>query len=87
MQRIQDQGAGARSLAKDVLLWITLAKRPLTPVELQHATAVESGEPKLDNQNISDIEYILSVCAGLVMLDKESDIICLVHYTTHEYFE
>src|SRR5436305_14863573 len=30
---------------------------------------------------------MVSVCAGLVIVDKESDIIRLVHYTTQEYFE
>ena len=30
---------------------------------------------------------MVSVCAGLVTVDKESDIIRLVHYTTQEYFE
>jgi hypothetical protein len=27
------------------------------------------------------------VCAGLVVVDQESAVICLVHYTTQEYFE
>ena len=30
---------------------------------------------------------ITSVCAGLVTVDEESDIIRLVHYTTQEYFD
>ena len=33
------------------------------------------------------MEDIISVCAGLVAVDKESSIIRLVHYTTQEYFE
>ncbi len=34
-----------------------------------------------------DIEDMVSVCAGLVTVDEESDIIRLVHYTAREYFE
>jgi len=30
---------------------------------------------------------MISVCAGLVTVTKESNIIRLVHYTTQEYFE
>ena len=30
---------------------------------------------------------MVSVCAGLVTVDEESDIIRLVHYTTQEFFE
>ncbi|KNG90326.1 hypothetical protein ANOM_001463 [Aspergillus nomiae NRRL 13137] len=35
----------------------------------------------------SDIGLIVSVCAGLVIVDKNIDIIRLVHYTIQEYFE
>lgn len=67
--------------------WITCAKRPLTPSELQHALAVEVGESVLDNDNLPQIEDMVSVCAGLVTVDKGSDIIRLVHYMTQEYLE
>jgi hypothetical protein len=30
---------------------------------------------------------MVSVCAGLVTIDEESNIIRLVHHTTQEYFE
>ena len=36
---------------------------------------------------IPDVEDMVSVCAGLVTVDQESNIIRLVHYTTQEYFE
>jgi hypothetical protein len=55
--------------------------------ELQHALAVEVGEAELDEENLPEIEDIVSVCAGLVTIDEESGIIRLVHYTTQEYFE
>ena len=87
MERIEGQVADQEELAKQVLAWVTCAKRPLTATELQHALAVEVGEPKLDEENLPQIEDIVSVCAGLVTVDKESGIICLVHYTTQEYFE
>jgi hypothetical protein len=87
MERINGQIEDQEELAKQVLSWITCAKRPLVTTELQHALAVEVGESKLDKLNFSEIEDIVSVCAGLVTIDEESEIIRLVHYTTQEYFK
>jgi hypothetical protein len=78
---------GHYELAKKVLSWITYAKRPLTTTELCCALAVEPEETELDPDNVPDVEDLLSVCAGLVVVDQESAIIRLVHYTTQEYFE
>lgn len=87
MERIKGQSTDQEDLAKEVLSWITCAKRPLNTSELQHALAVEAGESELDEDNLPQIEDMISVCAGLVTVDEESDIIRLVHYTTQEYFE
>jgi hypothetical protein len=87
MERIKGQVTDSQELAKQVLSWITCAKRPLTTLELRHALAVEIGESALDKENLPEIEDIVSVCAGLVTIDQESNIIRLVHYTTQEYFE
>ncbi|KFY30094.1 hypothetical protein V493_02139 [Pseudogymnoascus sp. VKM F-4281 (FW-2241)] len=87
MERIDGQLAGEKQLAEQVLSWITCAKRPLTTSELEHALAIELGELQFDKENLSPIEDMVSVCAGLVTVDEESAIIRLVHYTTQEYFE
>ena len=41
LQRIEGQLGGDRELARKVLSWITLAKRPLTTAEIWCALAVE----------------------------------------------
>lgn len=87
MERIQSQKQGFRDLAFKALLWISCAKRPLAPRELQHALAVANDTSALDDASITKAELIVSVCAGLVTIDKESNIICLVHYTAQEYFQ
>ena len=87
MERIEAQVGDQGELAKQVLSWITCAERPLTTSELQHALAVEVGEPKLDKENLPQLEDMVSVCAGLVTVDEQSSIIRLVHYTTQEYFK
>jgi hypothetical protein len=87
MERIGRQAEDAKELALQVLAWIVCAKRPLKTTELQHALAVEIDEPELDEENFPEIENMVSVCAGLVTVDADSNIIRLVHYTTQEYFE
>jgi AraC-like DNA-binding protein len=87
MKRIEGQVADSYTLAKQVLSWITCAWTPLTTLELRHALAVEMNESELDEDNLPDIEDMVSVCAGLVTIDQQSDIIRLVHYTAQEYFE
>jgi hypothetical protein len=71
MGRINGQTEDQENLAKQVLSWITCAKRPLTTTELQHALGIKVGEPQLDEDNLPDIEDILSVCAGLVTVDEK----------------
>ncbi|KAI9740913.1 MAG: hypothetical protein M1818_004519 [Claussenomyces sp. TS43310] len=87
MIRIEGQTLDQEELAKQVLLWITCATRPTTMSELQDALAVEVGESKLDEENLPQLEDLITVCAGLVTVDEESDIIRLVHYTAQDYFQ
>ncbi|KAH7082954.1 ankyrin repeat domain-containing protein [Paraphoma chrysanthemicola] len=87
LHRIEGQPTGDHELAKRVITWITLAKRPLTTTEICCALAVEPEEKELDPDNVPDTEDIVSVCAGLVLVDHESAVVRLVHYTAQEYFE
>ncbi|KAH0559932.1 hypothetical protein GP486_003547 [Trichoglossum hirsutum] len=87
IKRIESQSHEKSALARNVLSWITYAQRQLTTGELCHALAIELGEEDLDEDNVPDVEDIVSVCAGLVTVDEVSNIIRLVHYTTQEYFE
>jgi hypothetical protein len=87
MERIESQEKRRRELAKQILAWIIHAKRPLFTAELQHALAVKPHMTELDEDFLPGVEVLQSVCAGLVTVDKESDIIRFVHYTTQEYFE
>ena len=75
------------TLANKVLSWTTCAQRALSTTELCHALAVEPGDTRLDAESIPYLENILSVCAGLIRLDKESNSIKAGHSTTLEYLE
>ncbi|KAF2179748.1 hypothetical protein K469DRAFT_673892 [Zopfia rhizophila CBS 207.26] len=86
IRRMDGQLAEDGSLATRALSWITYAQRLLTTKELCHALAIDPSDKALNSDNVSDVEDIISVCARLVTVDEESNIIRLVHYTTQEYF-
>lgn len=86
MQRVDDQMEGWRVLAKKLLGWLTYSKRLMTVKEVRHALAIEPGASEFDKDNLEDVDEIVSFCAGLVIIDEETQIIRLVHYTTQEYF-
>ena len=90
LKRIESQNADDVRLARRILTWISFATRPLKVLEMQHAIAVMNLEPEencIEEDGLPDIDLLLTVCAGIVIIDKESEIIRLVHYTTQEYFE
>jgi len=78
MERVERQDDGCKQLAKRVLSWITYAVRPLSVKELQHALAVMPDTTELDPDDITDDEILTSVCAGLVVINEERNVIGLV---------
>lgn len=84
--RIDSQNKEYRMIARQALLWITYAERPLTTDELIHALAVERSTRSFVKDNMARIEDVASVCAGLVAIDDRSGIVRLVHHTAYEYF-
>ncbi|KAI5797332.1 ankyrin repeat-containing domain protein [Peziza echinospora] len=89
IDRIKTKPEKYLKLAKRVLMWIAYAKGPLTITELQHALAVPvnttSEEMDLEECALILQERIISSCAGLVVMDNESQVVRLVHYTTQDY--
>lgn len=87
MERICAQGEGLSRMAKKILTWILCAHRPLSILELLHALAVEPGDTEIDEDNILETDQLLTVCAGLVTIDEQSDNVRFIHYTTQEYLQ
>ncbi|KAI9755847.1 MAG: hypothetical protein M4579_004129 [Chaenotheca gracillima] len=87
MARIEEQSPEEIELAEQILSWICYAVRPLTIGELQHALAVEPEDHEIVPDAITNESIISLVCAGLVVIDAETNIVHLVHNTTEEYFQ
>ncbi|KAL2784316.1 ankyrin repeat-containing domain protein [Aspergillus keveii] len=86
LSRIENNPLGIRQLAQKVLLWVVHAKRLLRPDELRHALAISPESHALDAKRLHSVDDILTCCAGLVVLDRTSNYVRLVHHTTQEYF-
>ena len=65
-------------LAERVLSWITYACRPLSYQELQHALAVTPQMTDMITEALMDKHLLIDICAGLVIIDEQSNIIQLV---------
>jgi ankyrin repeat protein len=87
MKRIERQHPERTAVAKDVLAWLTFAKRPLNIEELRTAVIVQETDSTIDADRLMDIEDMVSVCAGLVAIDEQNDRVTLIHYTTEEYLK
>jgi hypothetical protein len=87
IERIEGQLAEDRLLARRTIAWVSYTQRPLTSQELCYALAIKPGDMELDGDNVYDVKDIISICAGLIIIDEESNVIRLVHYTTQKYFE
>ncbi|KAJ7241265.1 ankyrin repeat-containing domain protein [Mycena rebaudengoi] len=99
MERINAQNKEDRKIARRTLIWVANAKRPLTVFQLQEALAVDLDSKALDVDGLLDIEIIVSVCVGLVIIDASQSrsflfnpspghrIVRLVHLTIQDYFD
>jgi len=84
--RICAQKRDQADMGKKVISWIVCATRALRLPELRHGLAVEEKDTDLDPEGIPDIDSLTSFCAGLVVIDEQSNRISLVHPTAYEYF-
>ncbi|KAJ7111000.1 ankyrin repeat-containing domain protein [Mycena epipterygia] len=85
MERIEHQNEDDRQLAHLVLTWVAYAVRPLLVNELREALAIEPEAKSVDPDNLLDTDIILSVCAGLIIVDEAMSVVRLIHYTTQKY--
>ncbi|PPQ96431.1 LOW QUALITY PROTEIN: hypothetical protein CVT26_005063 [Gymnopilus dilepis] len=87
MEWIETQGEGEASTAKRALLWITNACRSLDIEELQHAVAISLDKPGFNDGDVTPADLLVAWCCGLITVDKESNEVCLAHYTTYDFLK
>ncbi|KAF7345856.1 putative ankyrin repeat protein [Mycena venus] len=87
VNRINQQREDDRQLAWRTLSWVLHAMRPLEPFELQDALAIQPEATSLDPDRQTDMDIILSVCAGLVVVNVADKKVRLIHYSTQTYLQ
>ncbi|KAI0545512.1 hypothetical protein F4679DRAFT_459610 [Xylaria curta] len=87
LHRIEKQKGTRSLLAKRTLGWIVCAIEPLTPLGLQCALAIQTEDREFNKDRIVDLDTIISVCYGLVTVDRGGNTIRLVHFTAQGYFK
>jgi len=86
LQRIKRQDRQKVVRADQVLTLINCAYRPLRIQEIQHALSIRPSDTFTDLEALPRVESLLSACCGLVVVEDESQVVRLVHYTTEVYF-
>jgi ankyrin repeat protein len=85
LERVSNQQDQPRKLAYRMLLWLSQARRPLSLQELSQAVAVDVGEVYLNKKKMSKEGIMTRVCMGLVVVDRDTSVIRLVHFSMQEY--
>jgi len=93
IERIKSQHAQSQTrarLALGVLQWLSTVQRQITASELQHAIAVSrlgKNERNLDLEDLTNPTFFVDCCFGLVVIDGETSIIRLVHFSVNEFLQ
>ena len=87
MERIRNQDSRKLARAEQVFTLVSCAKRPLKLKQIRQALSIRRGDTFLDPEASPKAELMFSSCCGLVVVEDESEIVRLVHYTTEEYFK
>ncbi|KAK6977277.1 ANK-REP-region domain-containing protein [Favolaschia claudopus] len=87
LSRIGCLSGASKEIAHSALVWVANAKRPLTAVELCEAIAIEPRTTTLNKDNITEIQVIIRLCTGLIILDEQSSLVRLVHFTAQDYLD
>lgn len=88
MEQILGQNYEVRQLALRTFLILSSSRRLITADELCDALAIEdkTDAGEFDEDNIPDLDIVLSACAGLVIHQPENGLVQLVHKSTQDYF-
>ena len=85
LERIKAQGGEKARLGMAVLMWISHSWRPLQVDEICHTIATQIGWNGLDSDDIPPISTLLGFCQGLIIIDKDTSTVKLIHFTLQEY--
>ena len=87
LERIRQQEPRKLARADQILRLVSCARRPLKLEEMQQMLSIRRGDTCIDPEALPKSESVISTCCGLVVVEDDSQIVRLVHYTCGEYFQ
>jgi ankyrin repeat protein len=89
IDRIQRQASAKSKQGMEVLKWTFMAERPLSVAELRHALAAvdSTSSSHLDHNDLPFEKSLTDHCHGLVVLDKETSSLRLVHKSLQDFLQ
>lgn len=86
-ESIQRMLQGSQSeLAGRAISCMVFSRQPLKLDELLQAVALEEGMRSIDEDDLHDVQDVVSACIGLLNIDTENRSVALAHQTTADYF-
>ncbi|TVY93107.1 Ankyrin [Lachnellula willkommii] len=80
------EGAERRELIKKLFKWIVCARQPLHVEELREGIAFTLVDTEWDSTKIvTNFNRLVRACRNLVIVDSDSQIVQLAHYTVQQY--
>ena len=87
LARIDEQNEEDKQLARRMLTWVTASFHQLSIKQLQMAFAISVESLGISQAAFVDEEILISVCCGLVAVEKESGMVGFIHDTVRDYFD
>jgi ankyrin repeat domain-containing protein 50 len=85
-QRILDSEPHQSSQAQRAFIWVLNAKQPMAIDQLRHALATCPITHRFEPARLMSEAALVSVCRGLIVVDKESQLVRLVRKSSSHNF-
>lgn len=85
LKRINAQPGDDVSIAHRVFVWLTYSFGPLSVEDLLQALATSSDNLVFVPDDLIPMALILSMCGGLVTVEKDTDTVHFIHYSAKEF--
>ncbi|KAH6909754.1 hypothetical protein BKA70DRAFT_1425474 [Coprinopsis sp. MPI-PUGE-AT-0042] len=86
-QRILDESPNKVLLAKKVLLWVLHSTGSLKARALEQAIATHPDTYSYELRRLVPVDTLVGLCRGLVVVEEETQLVRLVHYTAKHTLE
>ena len=79
LESIDWKPGSIKAAVQRTLSWIYYACRTLKMSELLEAIVIRKGDTELDSDDLMEPDYVVEVCEGLMIRDKESGVVSFCH--------